>query len=277
MKILQDVSRQYKKWSRGVTLTKRQQFIAVTAVMVIGLLVTQLVSADWRYPLVGGLAVASYGLSRLALREDLSKVEHFTLLALPTLFTVAVAFSYFLFPVRWLTRLPIVALYGVGFYALLLTENIFNIASERSIALLRAAHSVGFLLTLVTYFLLLLTILAYRFTPLVTVFLIGATSMTLILQSLWAVQLEDTISTRIWRISIVLSIITMELSWIFGFWPVKLVLISLFLTTVFYSTVGIAAQYLVERLYKKTVVEFFSVLIIVLAIVLFATHWRGTI
>ena len=60
----------------------------------------------------------------------------------------AVAFFYFLLPVRWLTRIPVVVLYAVGIYALLLTENIYNVAADRTIALLRAAHSVGYLLTL---------------------------------------------------------------------------------------------------------------------------------
>jgi hypothetical protein len=275
MNVLGEFTKKYKKWGRDVVITKRQQFIAVTVVLVFGLIVTQLASPDWRYPLVSGLAVAAYGLSLFALREDLSGIEHFTLLALPTLFTAAVAFSYFLLPVRWITRLPVAVLFGVGFYALLLTENIYNVASERSIALLRAAHSVGFLLTLVTYFLLLLTILAFRFAPFINSLAIGATGFLLVVQSLWALQLEEAISARIWRISIVLSILFMELSWTFGFWPVKLVLVALFLTTLFYSTVGIAQQYLLERLYKKTVIEFFSVLVIVLGIVIFATHWRG--
>ena len=62
-------------------------------------------------------------------------------LTLPTLFTAAVGLFYFLLPVRWLTRLPVVILYSIGIYALLLTENIYNVAAERTIALFRAAHS----------------------------------------------------------------------------------------------------------------------------------------
>ena len=67
-------------------------------------------------------------------------------------FTAAIALFYFLLPVRWLTRVPVAVLYAVGMYALLLTENIYNVAADRTIALLRAAQSIGYLLTLLTYF-----------------------------------------------------------------------------------------------------------------------------
>ena len=39
--------------------------------------------------------------------------------------------------------------------------------------------------------------------------------------------------------------------------------------------VGMAQQYLVEKLYKKTVIEFFTLCSIVFVIVMLATNWRG--
>src|SRR3972149_249894 len=161
--LIATVKRSFKRWDRRFTLTKRQQFVAITILLTFGLVLTQLVSDELRYLFVTGLALVTFLFSAFALREDLRGVEWVTLLTLPTLFTAAVALFYFLLPVRWLTRVPVAVLFGVGIYALLLTENIYNVAAIRTIALLRAAHSVGFLLTLVTYFLLVQTALSFRF------------------------------------------------------------------------------------------------------------------
>lgn len=277
MDVLSFFKRRYIRWDRRVALTKRQQFVVVTILSICGLMLTQLVSNDLRYPMTLILSLATYGLSALALREDLAGIEWVTLLILPTLFTTAVALFYFLLPGRWLTRIPFVVLYGVGMYALLLTENIYNVAADRTIALLRAAHSVGFLLTLATYFLLVQTVMAFRFPFYFNAILVGSISFLLVFQSLWAVVLGNSVDRRVWHLTTILSIMLAELSWIFSFLPTQSTLTVLFLTTSFYGTVGMAQQYLVEKLYKKTVIEFFVLCAIVFAIVLLATHWRGNI
>lgn len=277
MKFIDSVHHHYTRWDRSFSLTKRQQFVLVTVLLSAGLIMTQLVPAELRFTMTLGLSVMSYVLSAFALREDLKGVEWITLLLLPTLFTCAVALFYFLLPARWLTRVPVVVLYAVGMYALLLTENIYNVAADRTIALLRAAHSVGFLLTLVTYFLLIQTVMAFRFPFYVNMPLVRIVTFLLVLQSLWSVVLEDSVTRRVSRITIAISLAIAELGWIFSFMPTRSTLTVLFLTTGFYGTVGMAQQYLVEKLYKKTVIEFFSLTAIVFIIVMLATHWRGNL
>jgi hypothetical protein len=160
-------------------------------------------------------------------------------------------------------------------YALLLTENIYNVAVDRTIALLRAAHSVGFLLTLVTYFLLVQTVMAFRFPFYLNALFVGIISLFLSFQSLWSAVLESRVSRRVGIISSVTAITLAELAWLFSFWPTQSTLVVLFLTTSFYGMVGMGQQYVVEKLYKKTVIEFFSLCSIVFVIVLIATRWRG--
>jgi hypothetical protein len=277
MTLVDLAKRRFIRWDRRLTLTKRQQFVFVTILLAFGLMLTQLVPTDWRYPMTAVMAVVAYLLCALALRDDLAGVEWLTLLTLPTLYTAAVAVFYFLLPVRWLTRVPVVALYAVGMYALLLTENIYNVAADRTIALLRAAHSVGFLLTLITYFLLVQTVMAFRFPFYINAIFVGIISFLLVLQSLWSVVLDVRISRRVIDITMAIAIVLTELSWLFSFWPTQSTLIVLYLTTTIYSTVGMAQQYLVEKLYKKTVIEFFSLSVIVFILIVFATHWRGNL
>lgn len=270
------LKKRFKRWDRRLALNKRQQFVAVTLLLTGGLVLTQLVPVEARYPLVVILALFSYLGSAFVLREDLKGVEWLTLLTLPTLFTGAIALFYFLLPVRWLTRLPVAALYAVGIYALILTENIYNVAASRTIGLLRAAHSVGFLLTLVTYFLLVQTILAFRFFVFTNTLLVGILSFVLVLQSLWSMELEGEVSRRVWRLSLTLALVLSQMTWAFSFWPVTTTLQALFLTTCFYGLVGMAQQYVVEKLYKKNVIELFSVVAIVFVVVILATRWRGS-
>lgn len=264
-----------KRWERVLTISKRQQFVLITLLLTAGLFLTQLVPVEWRYPMVVVLSLGTYMGAAFGLREDLRGIEWLTLLTLPTLFTAAVGLFYFLLPVRWLTRVPVAALYAIGMYGLLLTENIYNVAANRTIALLRAAHSVGFLLTLTTYFLLVQTVLAFRFSPLINAGAIGGMSFLLIFPTLWAIELTETMSRRVGEMTTVLTIVCMELGWLFSFWPVKSTIAALFLTTCFYSLAGMGQQYLEERLYKRTVIEFFTVAAIVFLVVLFTTHWRG--
>lgn len=267
--------KRFRRWERGQPLTKRQQFVGITGILTGLLMLTQLMAFEYRYPMVGVLFVVSYILCAFGLRDDLRGPEWLTLLILPAFFTTAVSLFYFLLPIRWVTRLPIAALYAVGIYALLLTENIYNVAASRTIALLRAAHSVGFLLTLITYFLLVQTVLAYRFFGWMNVVLAGSVTYPLILQLLWAVNLEEAIGERVKEVTIVCTVVLAELVWFFSFLPISTTLLALFLTTCFYGLAGMGQQYLTDRLYKRTVWEFFSVVAIVFVIVMLTVNWRA--
>ena len=262
-------------WIMRIGISKRQRFVWATLFLTFMLVLTQIVPSDYRYLCVVALSFCAFILSALTLHEDLKGIEWFTLLVLPTLYSAAVALFYFLLPVRWLTRIPIAALYAFGFYALLLTENIYNVAANRTIALLRAAHSVGFLMTFVTYFLLVQTVFAFRGGPVPNSIGIGMLSYICIFQFLWAMELEEKASGRLVSVTIVLTVVLMQVTWILSFWPVPRMMAALFLSSVFYSLVGMAQQYIIEKMYKKTVIEFFFVCIVISLIFLATTRWRG--
>jgi len=273
--MIQTLQKKLKQEVLRVKLSKRQQFVCITAVLTTGLLLTQLVSVDSRYSMVIFLSLVAYGLTAWGLSDDLKGIEWGSLLILPTLFTAGVSLFYFLLPVRWLTRLPVAAAYAVGLYALLLTENIYNVAVNRTIALLRAAHSVGFLLTLVTFFLLLQSLAAFGYWVVVELPITMALTVLLTFQALWAVELEERVSEKVLHLTAGIAIIVSMLVWILYFWPLNKTLLVLLLTTVFYSLTGMAQQFIGLRLYKKTVIEYLSVLCIVLVIILFSANWRA--
>lgn len=260
---------------KKITINKRQKFIISAVFLSIGLLAIQLANISWRYQAIFGLTILTYLLSVWSLREGVSGIEWLTVLILPTLFTAGVGLFYFLLPSSWLARLPVAALYGLGLYALFLTENIFSVAAIRNIQLLRAAHAVGFLLTLLTAFFLYDTILSFRppfWLNFIFVFLV---SLPLFLQGLWSVKLEEKISGQIWFYSLALSLIVAEGALALSFWPVTVSAGSLALITIMYVVLGLAQYYLSQRLFKRTINEYLTVGIIVLAIILITTHWGG--
>jgi hypothetical protein len=260
---------------KGFTLSRRQQFVATTIALTFLLILTQVASADYRYGLVISLSITTYLLSAFSLREDLKGIEWFTLLMLPALYSAAVGLFYFPLPVRWLTRIPVALLYAIGLYAILLTENIYNVAANRTIALLRAAHSIGFLLSFVTYFMLTQTIFAFRFGPFLNAALVSVLSFILIFQALWSMELEEKASGRVVAISIALSVVMTEITGIISFFPAQPIMNALFISALYYSLVGMAQQYMGDKMYKKTVLEFFIVSLFILLVYFFTINWQG--
>jgi hypothetical protein len=155
-------------------MRKRQKFVFTSILLTIGMGLSQLPSLEWRYGATALLAAVSWVLSAWSLREGLVGIEWVTVVLPQTIFTTAMGLFFILLPDAWWWRLAIILLFGVGQYVLLLTANIYSVAAIRTIALFRAAQAVGFVMTLVTGFLLFNTILSFKMgfwfnAPLITI------------------------------------------------------------------------------------------------------------
>lgn len=257
-------------------MRKRSKFVLVSGILAVGLLASQWVKVDYRYQVLMGLGLLAYGLSSWALKEDLRGVGWGTALILPTLYPISVGWFYFLLPQQWLSLVLILTLFGVGMYALLLTANIFSVAAIRTIQLLRAAHAVGFLLTLVTGFFLFDTVLSFRYGGLVNAGLAGGLVFPLLLQGLWSIELtESFISRRVWLYSLGLAGLLAGMLWALSFWPVGVAVGSLFLVAMVYVGLGLTQQYLTERLFENTVREYLAVGLVVIITLVLLTRWTG--
>lgn len=254
-------------------MTKRQKMVVTALLLTLGLLGVQSIEIDSRYQAIGLLAGLSYGLSAWALVEDLKGVEWLTVLILPVMYPVSVALFYFLLPERILTRVLLMGLFAIGIYALLLTENIFNVAAIRTIQLLRAAHAVGFLLTLVVAFFLWDTIFSFKLAGWWNALLLMLTSWPLVLQALWSVNLEEQLTKRVMNYSLALSWGLGCLALMISFWPVTITMASLFLVTALYVGLGLVQHAFSGRLFKKTVEEYVWVGAAVLVITFLMAQW----
>lgn len=256
-------------------LTKRQKIVITTTILTIGLLSTQLVDFNLRFKFIAGLSFAAYILSLWSLWEGLNFTKAAVLLILPVFFTAAVSSFYFLLPVRWLTRLPVAILFGLMFYLLLLAQNVFNVASIRTIPLYRAASTASFLFTLLSAFFIFNVIYAFNLLFLWNGVAVLVICFPLILQSLWTITMEDFVSAHVLVQSLVLSLILAELALSFSFWPMPTTIWSLALSSSMYVLLGLSTQFLRGRGNRRLVWEYIRIGAVVLAVSFLTTSWTG--
>lgn len=259
----------------ALNLNKRQKIVITAVLLAIGLLSTQLVDFNLRFQFLAGLSIGAYLLSLWSLWEGLNITKAFVLMVLPTFFTLAVASFYFLLPVRWLTRLPVAAGFGLTFYLLLLAQNVFNVASLRTIPLYRAASTASFLFTLLSAFFIYHVIFALNLIFFLNGVVVILISFPLILQLLWTIAMEDRIGTAILVQSFLISLILGEIALSFSFWPSPITIRALSLSSAMYVLLGLTTQQLRGRLVRRVVWEYVGIGVAVFLVSFFATSWTG--
>lgn len=259
----------------NLNINKRQKIIITAVLLTLGLLSTQLVDFNLRFRFMAGLSILALILSLWSLWEGLNLTKAVVLSILPTFFTLALSSFYFLLPVRWLTRLPMASLFGLLFYLLLLSQNVFNVASIRTIPLYRAASTATFLFTLLSAFFIYNVIYALNLLFLWNGLLVMLISFPLILQVLWSIKMEDRIAMSIIIQSLILSLILGELALSFSFWPMPTTIWSLSLSSAMYVLLGLTTQILRGRANRRVVWEYLGIGAVVLIVSFLTTSWTG--
>lgn len=254
-------------------LTKRKKFIITSLLLSFGFVGIQLMDDQYRYLSITILGLATLILFAWSLWEGLGKNMTLATLILPVLFTLGVGLFWFLLPSNIFARIPVVIIYGFGIYALCLTANIYTVAAIRTIALLRAARGVGFVLTLFTSFLIFDTILSLRTPLFITSLFSFFISLPIFLQGLWVIRLEPKPDRGFLLSTLIYSLVIGEISLSLHFWPVTVVVGSLFLTVSIYVLLGLGQMYEEGRLFSQTVREYLLVGLVVFIGMFFATRW----
>lgn len=253
---------------------KRQKIVFSSLILSVGLLSTQLVPFYLTYKFIFALGILAYLLSLWSLLEGINKLKAVVLMILPTLFTLSVASYYFLLPIRWLTRLPVAFIFGLSFYSLLLAQNVFNVASIRTIPLYRAASTVAFLFTLITAFLLFNVIFSFNLFFIWNGVVISLLSFPLILQIIWSVEM-DSLSSSVILTSVFLSLVIGEVALSLSFWPILGPMGSLLLSAVVYLILGVITHHMRDRLTRGAVTEYLGVAALIFIVAFFTTSWSG--
>jgi hypothetical protein len=256
-------------------MSKRQRFIFTSIILSLGFIGIQFWGGSFRLISILVLGVITIVLFAWSLSEGLGLNTTLITLVLPLAFTVGVGLFWFLLPSNIFTRIPIALVYGLGIYALCLTANIYTVSAIRTIALLRAARGVGFVLTLFTFFLIYDAILSIHTDIIIDSALVGMGSFPLFLQGFWVVTLDKRLSPEIVWISAISSLVMGEIAASLFFWPVTVIVESLFLTVTVYVLLGLGQAQLEGRLFRQTAREYLLVGAVVFIAMFLSTRWGG--
>lgn len=256
-------------------MSKRAKFIIVSVILACGFIGIGLLAGQYRFLGIGALSLGTLLLFAWSLWEGLGKNATLLVLLLPPLYTLGVGLFWFLLPSVILARIPIILMYAIGMYALSLTMNIFTVSAIRTIALVRAARGVGFVLTLFTMFLLFDAVASWKAPIYVSTLVVFLVSTVLTLQSLWSSKLSTKISKRTVLLTIIVSWSITTVSFLLYFWPVSIVVNSLFLTSAAYVLLGLSQAYEEGRLFMQTTREYLVTGALVFLAMLLVTNWRA--
>lgn len=256
-------------------ITKRQKFILMSAFLTVILVTTQTVPESLRLETISFLALSTLMLAIFALWGELSGIKYFLLLLLPVYFVTGSSLFYFLLPVRWLTRLPFALLFGISVYLLMLTSNIYNVAAIRTIALLRAAHAVGLLFSIVATFFLTNVLFSLHLPFYLIVLGVLAIVTPLYLVGLWSYELAEYISKKVIIYTLIFALVSAEVALVLSFWPVVPINGALVIVTIMYVLLGLGQFVFYEKMKTRVVLEHLLVALVVALIVLASTRWGG--
>ena len=258
-------------------MSKKGWFILTTVVVSFISFLGQLVSFSWRYQAIFGSTVATgfclwFCFGKLAKQKKNVFVASF----LPLSFFTGINLFYFILPQKTIWRILLFLAFGIGFYTILLTENVFLVASEfKSVPLYRAASTAGLLMMLSSAFFLFNALFSFHFSAWINGFLVFAIMVPLLLHFFWSVNLTSIFDQDNLTLGLTFSLIISEIAVVISFWPVGVGKGSLYLVTLLYVFAGIAQAYCRKRLFKKTIWEFLWVGLGTFLALLLVTNWRG--
>lgn len=258
---------------RFLKIEKRLRFVISSLIMSFFFLFSTFFFFDKAIFFVPFLIGISYFLTYFALLEEIEKIEWIMLFLIPILFVITTYLFYFLFPGRWLTRIPAVIFFGISYYAILLCSNIFNVGVEKSLQLYRPAFSVNVFYQLVILFFLLQVIFSFRFNFLINGLLTGVISFILSLHFFWTRQLKLHFEREVILNAVFVSLLLFQTTVVLSFIPINSSILSLFIVALYYTQTNLIFNFLEKTLFKETIREYLIVLIFIFIVTLFAINW----
>lgn len=255
------------------SIEKRKRFIAATVFLTGALVVSTFVSFSDILFVIPVLLVLVYIATYFSIFEGIAGVEWLLLFLLPVYFTLAFYSFYYFLPQRWLTRLPFGILYGVAIYAILLSQNIFNVGVEKSIQLARAAFSVNYLFLTIALYLSLSIVTSLRLGFLYNFILFGLLSFPVTLHFLWSVNPAEHIDRNYIKYAFFISLVVGEAGLFFSFIPINPPVFALVGMSIFYCLCGIFQAFVGERLFRERIREYAFVFGFILVLVFLSLKW----
>ncbi len=258
---------------RAGKIEKRYRLIISVSALVGLMLFSTFFFFDKAVIFVPLLAIASFFFTYFSLLEEIEGVGWFGFFFMPVALSLSFYLFYFLFPGRWLTRLPFIVIYAISLYAVLLTSNIFNVGVEKSLQLYRAAFSVNFFYQAIVGFLIFNFLFSLKQIFIINAVAVGIIGFLLAFHLFWSIRLKKHIEPDVLKIALLTGLILAQLALVVSFIPITTPIAALFITASSYSLGGLFYHFLDQRLFKETIREYTIVWIFVLVIVFLSLNW----
>lgn len=258
---------------KAIKIDKRIRLVISVSILGLLMLFSTFFNFDKAFFFLPVFMTTTYILSYFSLLEDIKDIGWFGLFLMPELVTLFFYLFYFLFPARWLTRLPFIFIYEVSIYAVLLCANIFNVGVEKNLQLYRAAFSINFFYQAVVSFLFYNVLFSFKYNFFINMIGAGISAFLLSLQLFWSIRLNRQLDKSVSSYSLFTALLMMEASLVISFVPLRTAVYALFLTATYYSITGIIHHHIDEKLFEETMREYASVWIFVLIITLLSLSW----
>jgi hypothetical protein len=266
--------RKYKKKLVTITITKRQKFVIAVILLSVGLFASGNIQVgNYAFQIAVTLAVLTDLFLLWSVYKDLKESFTASIFFLPFFYSLSFGLFYFLVPASLLFRIPVTIIYAFGLYSLLLSQNVFAVASIRTIALLSGARIVSFVITLLSYFFLSNIIFSLHLSIFPMLLLVTISTYCLVYQSIrtYALQKNEYPSLSQWSVGATLCLL--ESAVVLWFWPSSPTIIALFLTGFFYTLVGLSHIWFEKRLFKSVMWEYVWVGVVVFFVLIAFTSW----
>lgn len=255
-------------------MRRREKFVLASVILSLCLIGVQYVPLEWRPLALLFFAILAYLLAGWSMFENLDGVEWITIVPLPALYALAVSAFYFLLPQSWWARIGIIALFGLGMYALFLAGNIFTIAKVRTIQLLRAAQAVLFFFCLIAALLTFNTIFSLSLWFVWNGLLAMGTAFLLSFSFFWSIRLEKKLTAEVLALTARTAVTVGFGAAVVSFFPSQLWPTSLLLMTMMYTMLGLGQSALEQRLFTNTLREYIGVLASVVIMFFVMLPWK---
>lgn len=257
-----------------IKLAKREELVISSLLLTLLMLVFYIIpTGPLKFGFLFILLVFSILTTLLVGREGLQKAEYYLLPILPVEYTLSAALFYNIIPERWLTRLAFIFTYGFLMYSLFLIINIFNAAKLKNIQLLKVARTIYFFVSSFTFFLFSYVVLSFHLYNIISSTLIGVFVFLSSLTFVWSFSLKEKLSKSELVFCFFIAILVFELCLVITFWPLNIYLISLFLTSIYYSLIGIIDNILSFKVRGWSLKEYLAINIFIFILCFLAVNF----
>ncbi len=254
-------------------LPKRYRVVLSTFILSFIFLVSTFFPRENFFIFLGVFILLTYLLVYFSILEGIEKVEWLTLFLTPVLTVVSLYTFYFLFPIRWLTRLPFLLIFAVSVYSNLLTSNVLNVGVEKPLQLYRAAFSTNFLFQSIIVFLLSTVFFSMLKGPFFNFFSLLLLLFPLALQFVWSIKLNLFFEKEDFKYAFLIAFIPSQVGFLFSFSPINAVTFGILVSAFYYYCAGYVYLVLEKKLFPETLREFNFVLIIVIIFLLLSIRY----